>query len=79
MIVPVYLDAHCRIPVEINERICLVDEGETIIAYNTYNKKLGFLSPKTFKNKKLLEKSKCDSVNGKIWAIFKNKILVELL
>jgi hypothetical protein len=79
MIVPIYLDMKDSvIPLSINENIWLVHHQEKVSAYNVMKNKVGNLSSKTICNKKYINTIRDNVVIGRVWAIFGNKILVEV-
>lgn len=78
MIVPVYLNLFHKTPTQINENIILVNEQGAVSAYNILMQKVGKLSLKSISNKIYQKNFGNIAVNGRVWAIFSNKILVEI-
>jgi hypothetical protein len=78
MIVPVYLDMLHPIPKRVNEIIYIVKEDGAYSAYNAQREKVGNLSSKTMCNTTLSNFLNNSVVNGRVWAIFENKFLVEI-
>ena len=78
MIIPVFLKPFHQSHFRINDNLFLVNENGDINVYNVLREDVGFLSTKTLKNTKLNNFLKDNIVNGRVWAIFKNKLLVEL-
>lgn len=85
MIVPVYgLPYHnFQIPaiedhvVIIKERENLYDE-KAIAVYNTTGEKLGYIGKRNKFNEKVYAKMLKEQFYGKVWAIFKRQILIEI-
>lgn len=78
MIVPVYFESFATVPTTVDDKIYLINDAGTYTAYNSLMQKIGNLSPKTISNKIYLTYFNSHIVNGRIWAIFSNKILVEI-
>jgi hypothetical protein len=78
MIVPVYLNLLNQVHPVINEKLYLVNENCNINAYNELKELVGFLSSEKINYKKIKCFLNNNSVNGRVWAIFQNKLLIEL-
>ncbi len=76
---PIYIESSQWMPNKINEFIYLINEKGNVLAYNTRMKRFGNLSPKTFSNKKYQGNNGNNVITGKVWAIYGNKILVEIM
>jgi hypothetical protein len=78
MIVPVYFDILHPTQMKINEIIYIVNEEGAYSAYNGLREKVGKFSSNTKCNTTLSNFLNTSIVNGRVWAIFKNKFLVEI-
>ena len=71
-------------PLKIDEEILLVKEKENlyennaVAAYNFLGEQIGYISSKSAHNKKVYTKMLSKYFTGKVWAIGKNQILLEL-
>ena len=68
----------------IGEQVLLIKEKDNlfdpkaIAAYNSLNQQLGYIGARSSYNKRVYNKMLNESINGKIWSVSKNQILVEI-
>ena len=85
MILPIYgLKYHKFTMPQIGEKLLLVKEKNNLFdenavaAFNYMNEKIGYVSAKSSRNAKIHSRMKEDEINGRVWAIFPNQLLVEI-
>lgn len=78
MIIPIHLDVCQNNIIRVNDSIILVNEKNRVVAFDSSDFRIGLLSQITINNKHFSRNFEKPFLKGKVWGIFKNKILVEL-